>query len=100
VAQVMLFMFAGSSHSKYTNYLLKTMCNLELESGPALQEAILKSTVVSLSGKPGSFTAADLMQEYFNRLLEAIVEKKGVEYVIHLYEKSSHQTFPTSHASS
>jgi hypothetical protein len=76
----MLFTFAGSSHSKYTNYLLETLCNLELESGPALREAILRSTLVSLSGKPGSFTAADLMQEYFNRLLEAIVEKKGVEY--------------------
>jgi hypothetical protein len=73
-------MFTGSSHSKYTTYLLKTICNLEMESGPALQETILKSTLVNLTGQAGSFTAADLMQEYFNRLLEAIVEKKGIEY--------------------
>lgn len=45
-----------------------------------MRETILKSTLVNLTGRPGSFTAADLMQEYFNRLLEAIVEKKGVEY--------------------
>jgi hypothetical protein len=37
-------------------------------------------TLVNLTGHAGSFSAADLMQEFFNRLLEAIVEKKGVEY--------------------
>ncbi|KAM6491593.1 hypothetical protein JOM56_012985 [Amanita muscaria] len=80
VMKVMLFTFAGSSHSKYTTYLLETICNLEMESGPALRDTILKSTLVNLSGRPGAFSAADLMQEYFNRLLEAIVEKKGIEY--------------------
>jgi hypothetical protein len=72
----MLFTFAGSSHQKYANYLLETVCNLELESGTELRDAILKSMLVSLSGKEGSFSAADFIQEYFNRLLEAIVEKK------------------------
>ncbi|KAM6490538.1 hypothetical protein JOM56_013881 [Amanita muscaria] len=38
VRKVMLFTFAGSSHSKYTTYLLKTICNLEMESGPALRD--------------------------------------------------------------
>ena len=79
----MLFTFAGSSHPKYANYLLETVCNLELESGTELRDAILKSMLVSLSGKEGSFSAADFIQEYFNRLLEAIVEKKGVEYGAH-----------------
>ena len=77
---MLLFTFAGSSHSKYTTYLLETVCNLELESSPALRDAILRSTLVNLTGHPGSFTAADIMQEYFNRLLEALAEKKGVEY--------------------
>jgi hypothetical protein len=77
---MMLFTFAGSSHSKYTTYLLETVCNLELESSPALRNAILRSTLVNLTGLPGSFIAADIMQEYFNRLLEALAEKKGVEY--------------------
>jgi hypothetical protein len=76
----MLFTFAGSTHTKYTNYLLDTVCTLELESTPTLYEAILASTVVNLSGKPGSFMAADLMQEHFNRLLQTIVQKKGAEY--------------------
>ncbi|RDB30543.1 hypothetical protein Hypma_007322 [Hypsizygus marmoreus] len=80
VMKVMLFTFAGSSHSKYTNYLLETICNLEYESGPALRDAILKSMLVNLTGREGSFSAADFIQEFFNRLLEAIVEKKGVEY--------------------
>jgi hypothetical protein len=76
----MLFTFAGSTHSKYVTYLLETICTLELESSPALREAILRSMLVTLSGKPGTFSALDLTQEYFNRLLEAIVERKGVEY--------------------
>ncbi|KAJ3494472.1 hypothetical protein NLJ89_g10801 [Agrocybe chaxingu] len=68
------------AHTKYSGYLLETICRLELESSPALRETILRTTLINLMGKPGGFTAADLMQEYFNRLLEAIVEKKGVEY--------------------
>ncbi|KAH9943828.1 hypothetical protein B0H21DRAFT_864932 [Amylocystis lapponica] len=41
VLKVMLFTFAGSSHSKYTSYLLETICSLELESSPELRETIL-----------------------------------------------------------
>lgn len=80
VMKVLLFTFAGSSHSKYSTYLLETICRLELESTAALRETVLRMTLVNLLGRAGSFTAADLMQEFFNRLLEAIVEKKGVEY--------------------
>lgn len=77
---MLLFTFAGSTHSKYSTYLLEVVCRLELESSPALCDATLRTTLVNLTGRAGSFTAADLMQEFFNRLLEAIVEKKGVEY--------------------
>ncbi|KAG5646480.1 hypothetical protein H0H81_008392 [Sphagnurus paluster] len=80
VMKVMLITFAGSSHSKYTNYLLETICNLEYESGPALCDAILKGMLVNLTGQEGAFSAADFIQEIFNCLLEAIVEKKGLEY--------------------
>ena len=60
--------------------MLEFICRLELESSPELRDAVLKATLVNLSGRAGAFTPADVMQEYFNRLLEAIVEKKGVEY--------------------
>ena len=70
----------GSGHTKYTTYTLETIVTLELESSEDLKIATLKATLVNLTGREGSFTAADLMQEYFNRLLEAIVEKKGVDY--------------------
>jgi hypothetical protein len=76
----MLFVFAGSSHSKYTAYLLETICNLELESSPELHDAILRGSLINLSGKAGGFSAGDTVQEFFNRLLEAVVERKGVEY--------------------
>ncbi|KAF6744764.1 hypothetical protein DFP72DRAFT_1078109 [Ephemerocybe angulata] len=80
VMKALLFSFAGSSHTKYCTYLLEVVTRLELESSPALFEGILKTTLVNLSGLPGNCLAADVMQEYFNRLLEAIVEKKGIDY--------------------
>ncbi|KAF6749148.1 hypothetical protein DFP72DRAFT_1014734 [Ephemerocybe angulata] len=80
ILKVLLFTFAGSGHSKYTSYLLEFICSLEHESTADLRELILRSTLVNLTGRAGAFSAADLMQEYFNRLLEAIVDKKGAEY--------------------
>lgn len=76
----MLFTFAGSSHTKYATYLLETLVNLELESSPELRETILSMMLVNLTGQAGSFSPGDLVQEYFNRLLEAIVERKGKEF--------------------
>ena len=78
--QLMLFTFAASSHSKYVTYLLETITTLELEASTELRDAILRSMLVNIGGHPGSFCALDFMQEYFNRLLEAIVQRKGVDY--------------------
>ncbi|KAI0742858.1 hypothetical protein C8Q80DRAFT_1273453 [Daedaleopsis nitida] len=81
--KMMLFTFAGTRHSRYTQYLLEFISSLEFESSPALRETILKSLLVNLSGEPGRFSPADLIQEYFNRLLQAIAERKGAEYSTH-----------------
>ncbi|KIJ17495.1 hypothetical protein PAXINDRAFT_9449 [Paxillus involutus ATCC 200175] len=78
--KVMLFTFAGSNHSKYMSYLLETIVTLELESSPELRNASLRSTLANLTGRAGSFSALDFIQEYFNRMLQAIVQKKGVNY--------------------
>jgi hypothetical protein len=80
VIKIMLFSFAGSTHSKYTNYLLETITDFELECEPELWKALLATTLVNLSGKEGWWSARDFIQEYFNRLLEAVVHRKGVEY--------------------
>lgn len=80
---MMVFTFAGSTHSKYMSYLLEMITNLELESTPALRHAILSNPLVNLTGNKGSFQPGDLMQEYFNRLLEAVAERKGVDYGDH-----------------
>ncbi|KAH7905521.1 hypothetical protein BJ138DRAFT_1130454 [Hygrophoropsis aurantiaca] len=78
--KIMLFTFAGSTHTKYITYLLEQITTLELESSPELRDATLRSSLVNLTGRAGSFCALDFMQEYFNRLLEAIVQRKGAEY--------------------
>jgi len=75
-----MFTFAGSSHSKYVTYLLETITTLELEATPELHDAILRSLLVNMSGNAGAFCALDFMQEYFNRMLQAIVQRKGLDY--------------------
>ena len=76
----MLFTFAGSSHTKYTTYLLEFLTIFEPESSEALQKTVLNSMLVNLSGKAGRFSAGDIIQEFFNRLLEAIIEQKGADF--------------------
>jgi hypothetical protein len=76
----MLFTFAGSSHTKYTTYLLEFLTTFELESSEALRKTVLNSMLVNLSGKAGGFSAGDIIQEFFNRLLEAIIERKGADF--------------------
>ena len=80
IVKVMVFTFAGSSHSNYTHYLLEMITDLELESSSELRHAVLRLTLVNLTGQEGHWSAGDFVQEYFNRLLEAIVQRKGVEY--------------------
>lgn len=78
--KVMLFTFAGSPHSNYTTYFLEMITKLEWESSPDLKSALLAVSLVNLTGREGSFSAGDTIQEYFNRILEAVVGRKGVEY--------------------
>jgi len=76
----MLFSFAGSSHSKYTTYLLEFLTNFELESSRELCETTLNAMLGNLSSMDGAFAEGDIIQEFFNRLLEAILEWKGVDF--------------------
>ena len=78
--QAMLFTFAGSGHSNYTSYLLEIICEIELESSPALQEAFLLSLLVNPTGEDGGFVPGDIFQEGLNRCLEPIVQRKDAEY--------------------
>lgn len=78
--KVMLFTFAGSSHSKYVTYPLEFITTLEMESTPMLRDAIFRSLHVNISGQAGSFVAVDFLQDYLNRFLQAIVERKGMDY--------------------
>ncbi|KAJ3745217.1 hypothetical protein EV360DRAFT_57505 [Lentinula raphanica] len=95
VMKFWLFTFAGSSHSKYATYLLETITSLELESSKPLRDALLRTMLVNLSGRPGAFSPCDIVQEYFNRLLEFIVERKGKEFdhtfIQHIISRNLHR---------
>ncbi|KAF9522129.1 hypothetical protein CPB83DRAFT_840712 [Crepidotus variabilis] len=80
VTKILVFSFAGSSHGKYLAYILEMIVTLEVECSTERRKGLLQMTLVNLTGRPGHWSAGDFVQEYFNRLLEAIVERKGVEY--------------------
>ncbi|KAF9524238.1 hypothetical protein CPB83DRAFT_947604 [Crepidotus variabilis] len=63
ILKSMIFTFAGSSHTKYMNYLLEMVCDLELESSPELRNAFLANWFVNPSGKPNGWMAGDKFQE-------------------------------------
>ncbi|KAJ7104701.1 hypothetical protein C8R44DRAFT_542106, partial [Mycena epipterygia] len=76
----MLFTFAGSTHTNYVGYLLETIINLELESSPGLREALLMCLLINLRGLLGHFEEGDYVVEFFNRLLEDIVQHKNAQF--------------------
>ncbi|KAJ3991231.1 hypothetical protein F5050DRAFT_1802198 [Lentinula boryana] len=59
--KMMTFSFAGSSHTKYTGYLLEMICNFELESTPKLKNFFLNNWLISSNGH--TYEAGDLFQE-------------------------------------
>ncbi|KAJ7449486.1 hypothetical protein B0H11DRAFT_2161915 [Mycena galericulata] len=76
----MLFTFAGSTHTNYMAYLLETIINLELESSPGLKEALLLCLLINLTGLIGHFEEGDYVVEFFNRLLEDVVQHKNAQF--------------------
>ncbi|KAJ7687941.1 hypothetical protein B0H17DRAFT_898529, partial [Mycena rosella] len=76
----MLFTFAGSTHTNYMGYLLEMIINLELESSPGLKEALLLCLLVNLTGLLGHFEEGDYVVEFFNRLLEDVVQHKNAQF--------------------
>ncbi|KAM5546217.1 hypothetical protein V8D89_000344 [Ganoderma adspersum] len=80
--KMMTFNFAGSTHSKYTTYLLEMICILELESSPALREVFLRNWLVNPSGEPGRTMEGDLYQEHLNRELEEAIGRGDIESLL------------------
>jgi hypothetical protein len=78
--QYLAFTFGGSTHTNYINYVVETIVNLELESSRGLKYALLRGLIWNLTGLPGYFEEGDFIVEFFNRLLEDIVEHKSAQF--------------------
>ncbi|KAF9231266.1 hypothetical protein BU15DRAFT_56372, partial [Melanogaster broomeanus] len=78
--KTMIFSFTGSKHTKYATYLLEMICNLELESGEALRDAIKSNWLVNPEGLAGKFHGADLMQEHLNLDLDESRDHNDAEW--------------------
>jgi len=76
----MLFTFAGSSHNKYTSYVLETIAFLEIDAGQEFRNLFLRNWLVNLSGEPNRYIEKDLMQEHHNDVLEGRIKKGGIEW--------------------
>ncbi|KAJ6614033.1 hypothetical protein B0H10DRAFT_2268702, partial [Mycena sp. CBHHK59/15] len=78
--KTLLFTFAGSTHTNYLNYVLETIMNLELECSPGLKHALLRGLIWNLSGLADHCEEGDFIVEFFNRLLEDVVEHKSAQF--------------------
>lgn len=76
----MLITFAGSSHSRYTSYLLDTIAFPEFDAGPELQNLFLRNWLVNLSGEAGRHLEKDLMQEHYNDVLQDRTKRSDVDW--------------------
>jgi len=76
----MLVTFAGSSHTKYTGYLLDTIGFLECDADQAFRTMFLENWLVNLSGEAGRYLEKDLMQEHYNEVLEERMKKQGMSW--------------------
>jgi hypothetical protein len=77
---MMLITFAGSSHTKYTGYLLDTISFLEFDAGPELRAMFLRNWLVNPSGETGRYLEKDLMQEHHNAVLEERMKRQGTSW--------------------
>ncbi|KAJ7674127.1 hypothetical protein B0H17DRAFT_946931, partial [Mycena rosella] len=75
-----VWLISTPHHSKYTNYLLEMICDLELESNEFLKDASLLSMVLNPDGGAGDFKACDIYQEFLNRCIDPIVQRKDADY--------------------
>ncbi|KAJ3779945.1 hypothetical protein GGU10DRAFT_397899 [Lentinula aff. detonsa] len=73
--KMMTFTFAGSSHTKYTNYLLEMICNFELKASPELREFFLENWLISSNGR--TFEPGDLFQEQLQDELLGLTARSG-----------------------
>jgi len=80
VPQMMLVTFAGSSHTKYTSYLLDTIGFLECDTDRGFRTMFLENWLVNLSGEMGRYIEKDLMQEHHNEVLEERMKKQGMSW--------------------
>ncbi|KAH8074206.1 hypothetical protein BXZ70DRAFT_911565 [Cristinia sonorae] len=92
IFKVMIFSFAGSTHTKYAGYTFEQVCILEFESSPELKNGFLRNWIINPSGKAGKYQAQDLRQEKNNLTLKEEAQRKNIN-IEHLNElKNSRQS--------
>ncbi|KDQ19565.1 hypothetical protein BOTBODRAFT_82813, partial [Botryobasidium botryosum FD-172 SS1] len=80
ILKIWIFTFEGSSHTKYSSYLLEVYCNLHYEFSDPLKDAILSNYLVNRSGIEGQFLEADLLQGHLQFGLELYAQHKAKEF--------------------
>lgn len=61
-------------------YMLEMVVDLELESNPYLKDANLMSMVLNPDGKEGNCKPCDIFQEFLNRCIDPVVQRKDTDY--------------------
>lgn len=76
------------SNSNYAGYMLEMYCLVRYEASKDLSDAIFNNWLVNLTGELGGWIEGDLMQEHYNRWLEAMVKSKGGEFDDKFYRQT------------
>ncbi|KAF8888940.1 hypothetical protein CPB84DRAFT_1816490 [Gymnopilus junonius] len=88
IIKIWIFVFAGSSHQNYVNYLLEVYCLLKYEALKDLQDAVLNNWLVNITGELGKWIKADLLQEHYNCWLEDMIKRAGGDFNDNFYHST------------
>ncbi|KAJ7697655.1 hypothetical protein B0H17DRAFT_1130259 [Mycena rosella] len=88
VRKIFIFTFAGSSNQKYMTYMLDLYALLQFECSPELKLTLLNNWLFNIRGELGNFIEGDLMQEWNNRWLQLVGNRRGGEFDDKFYRKT------------
>ncbi|KAJ6463158.1 hypothetical protein C8R47DRAFT_1225275 [Mycena vitilis] len=88
ILKVFIFTFAGTSNQNYMRYMLDLYALLEFECSPDLKSVLLNNWLMSLRGEFGNHVEGDLLQEWYNRWLEDMVDRRGGDFDDKFYRQT------------
>ena len=85
--KIWIFIFAGSNHKNYVDYLLEMYCLFQYDAQQTLKDAIFNNWLVNIEGELSKWIKCDLLQEHCNKWLENLVDAHDGQFSDDFYCK-------------